>query len=140
MNTEISDFRDFLPKGMTLTFRDWIHQPSIQLAVWCAAHLPLDPYVVRYRSEDDNFEIYTEGFGAAFVATWPDPGILGQPKMLTHRQWQPGEEPGVNMKKAEVMPAADSVMQAGIPEPQRGGVMAERSTAIAALDGGGESP
>jgi hypothetical protein len=106
MNTQVTDFRDFLPKGMTLEYRDSVHQPSIQLARWCAKHLQLDPYLVRYRDEDDNFEIYTQGLGAAFIATWPDPGIVGEPKIFDYKQTRPRKLPP-DTKPAELAKGAE---------------------------------
>jgi hypothetical protein len=59
--------------------------PSLQMARWAAQTLTSGEYRVHYRI-DGNYEI-VKNFSTTIpsptvIATWPDPGILGEPKPL----------------------------------------------------------
>jgi hypothetical protein len=117
------DYRDYL-KRVVLEFRGDDSLPSIQLADWCERKLPPGTYLVRWRHEDENFEIYTGGeSGGALIATWPDPGVMGAPKAVPveHRHDQPERVPDEGVMVVDL-------------DPPRGGVQVERSAVIAALD------
>jgi hypothetical protein len=85
----VTSYLDYLDT-VSLVFRDRLDQPSIQLAMWCEATLPAGVYRVRYRPEDNNFELTTGAIGiGAMIATWPDPGVIGAPKILAAPVWTP---------------------------------------------------
>jgi hypothetical protein len=117
-NQQIQDYRDFLD-AVALVYSAPEFQPSIQLAKWCEAKLPAGKYRVRYRDEDGNFEIYTEGLASnVFLATWPDPAIIGAPKPMLYVA-PPREEPTAPppSPKVPVFERNDALLGAGDAPP-----------------------